>query len=376
MTNYTKAKGEMPKESKKPASDFRYPPTKPISDMPQYHFEAPKAKQSVKQGVYAPTHINDLFDEEQPVFKDKPEADEKHKKTARREKAINRDGVVDITERTTKNKTDKRPKLYVIVPSILIICGLLAAGFFVFLVQRIKVTGNDKYTADLIIKQSGLETGELIFFTNLEAAKARLSIDPYINVISIKRDYPNCIKIEICERKEVAAIEYMDYYVIIDHDGCVLSIDRRDDLNGLLQISGIKTTGYQVNKPLGTLSDFSVSTTVSLIKALEAHKLMQRINVVDVSNPLKIQMTTADGLVVLLGQPDNIDQKLQMFIEVMPEIRSRQWFSGILDLSAKGDPVYCAADSADCETLLETNDQSDVADSTVTNEFTDIQENN
>ena len=69
---------------------------------------------------------------------------------------------------------------------------------------------------------------------------------------------------------------------------------------------------------------------------------------IDLGNPLSINMETASGVRIHLGQPDRAEEKLADFKTVLPTLRSMGHDTdGTLDLSAQGDPVYSPEKTAE-----------------------------
>ena len=128
----------------------------------------------------------------------------------------------------------------------------------------------------------------------------------------------------------------------------MLYIGARADYSGLIQISGMGSSGYHVNQRLGEESDFNSRTMISLLEAVYSAGLEKEITGIDLGNPLSINMETASGVRIHLGQPDRAEEKLADFKTVLPTLRSMGHDTdGTLDLSAQGDPVYSPEKTAE-----------------------------
>lgn len=70
----------------------------------------------------------------------------------------------------------------------LVIVALVFIMSVFFKVSRIEVKGNSIYTADEVIKASGIETGDNLFFINGIAAGSRVAVKlPYVDSVQINR---------------------------------------------------------------------------------------------------------------------------------------------------------------------------------------------
>lgn len=231
-------------------------------------------------------------------------------------------------------------KLLTILISIVSMFILLAAGYFIFLVDTIFVEGNEKYSESSIVSVTGLTTGRHMLFYDLEKIKADIAENPYLKVVGVERELPRTIHITIVEREEAAAIAVQDYHVIIDVEGHVLSISTGSDISNLLRITGISQMGFQVNQPLDTGSNMQIQALMLILQQIEAFNLRADIVSIDLTNPLRLSMQTKEGIAVLLGQSDNMEKKMYWLRETLPSLRGGGITEGTLDVSAKSGAIY------------------------------------
>lgn len=241
--------------------------------------------------------------------------------------------------RKKKEPVDSKKLLAYLIAGVSL-AGALLAGYFVFLVDNIQVEGNEKYSAESIISLSGLVTGRHLLLSNAERAAGRIQENPYVHVTSIEKELPRTIRITVEERREAAYIEARDFDVVIDAAGHVLSIGGGKDVAGLLRITGISQVGFQVNQTLGPASDMQVQALLSLLQLLDARGLRADIQSIDLTNPLRLSMLTTEGITVLLGQGDNLADKLYWMEQTLPSLRAGSITEGTLDVSAKGGAIY------------------------------------
>ena len=68
--------------------------------------------------------------------------------------------------------------------------------------------------------------------------------------------------------------------------------------------------------------------------------MLDIIESIDMSQPLKIGMTTTYGYTVNIGQPENLTGKLENLPPVLSKVLSMGLEGGTIDLGVLGDPVY------------------------------------
>ena len=186
---------------------------------------------------------------------------------------------------------------------------------------------------------SGLNIGEHMLFANLGEARSRLLSSPYIRSAYIKRAYPDKLIITIEERKPVAAIVGVGSYALIDLEGSVMEIAQTND-KGLVAVYGVSSGGYAVGQKIGDYAEFNSETLLEIIAVLSNQGMLDIIESIDMSQPLKIGMTTTYGYTVNIGQPENLTGKLENLPPVLSKVLSMGLEGGTIDLGVLGDPVY------------------------------------
>ncbi len=243
-----------------------------------------------------------------------------------------------------KRARQRRRKLIRLVGLITVGIMLITAAvltYFLLIVDSIELYGCTHYDADELIRASGLSVGRHIWLERIDEAEQRMEQNAYIASAVVTRVYPDKLVVNIIEREEAAVLVGMNVQAVIDKDGYVLYIGARADYSGLIRISGMGSSGYHVNQRLGEESDFNSRTMISLLEAVYSSGLENEITRIDLGNPLSINMETASGVRIHIGQPDRAEEKLSNFKTVLPMLRAMgKDTDGTLDLSAQGDPVY------------------------------------
>ncbi len=265
---------------------------------------------------------------------------EAKKKARAREAARKHEEYVERQLRKKQN-LDMFKKLFGNLAFVLVI--LVAVGvalYYGFLLSDIVVMGNDEYSADYIVELSGLKLGTHMLFCDLDQAEENIEEDPYLQTDSITYIFPSRVRIIVSERKEVAGIVGLDSNVIIDKNGYVLSMSGGTDLSGLIQVTGVSMTGYQLGERLGQGNDFSTATLVQLISVLEEYSLTDSVHSIDLTTPLAITMKASNGLEIHVGQATDLESKMDVLARLLPEFLAKNVTTGTLYLSAKGGTVY------------------------------------
>jgi cell division protein FtsQ len=83
-----------------------------------------------------------------------------------------------------------------------------------FGVARFEVTGNDHLPVDAVVAQSGIPLGGNVFAVDLEAARARLLANPWIERATLARRLPGTIVVQVTERRAAALIAMGDRLLV------------------------------------------------------------------------------------------------------------------------------------------------------------------
>ena len=79
-----------------------------------------------------------------------------------------------------------------------------------FAIAAIDVEGAERRTRDVLVAESGLAVGTNVFAADLDAARAKLLADPWIESASLQRRLPGTIVVRITERKPAAIVALGD----------------------------------------------------------------------------------------------------------------------------------------------------------------------
>lgn len=160
---------------------------------------------------------------------------------------------------------------------ILIIAAIIFARSSFFIVDDIKVVGNEKYSSNDIIYSTGLITGQNVFKMLGEKPKNLISFRfndreqnvyqamPYVKSISIRPFLPKSIRIRIQERIPYAILEADKTSILIDKEGYALEIIKDTKIkNKYFKIIGTSVDSYNLGQavkfkgesPLNVISNF------------------------------------------------------------------------------------------------------------------------
>jgi len=188
----------------------------------------------------------------------------------------------------------KTKRIAVILISIAFTIIATLSCVSIFSIKKIETTfavGEDTDTKSV---QAELDKflGKNLTFLDLEDVKDAIKDFQYMEIVSISKQYPNVVKVEIRERKEVYYFEHDDSVFVMAKDGFVLNRYDKDEFTGsssremiYLSITGLAVSNVQIGTKISTDDDLMLSTVFDMaetvfltdcIKTIELLKAVER----------------------------------------------------------------------------------------------------
>jgi cell division protein FtsQ len=109
-------------------------------------------------------------------------------------------------------------------------------------VQNVKGTGNKIVSTAEILRLGGIQKNARLFDVDLAEVRRRVKGNPYIKTVSVNRDVPGSISINVVERTPLAALG-MERLLFLDPDGVVLPPLQPDQVFDVPVLTGILPSG-------------------------------------------------------------------------------------------------------------------------------------
>lgn len=201
-----------------------------------------------------------------------------------------------------------------------LILGVMAFYLFsqspFFAVQRIEGKGLQHLSLSGLIQESGLSKGQNIFRIDTAQVRRRLTKDPLIERVEVKRLLPHTIVIEVTERQPRALFLAKDTLLVIDRAGyCLDKISAMRSYN-LPVITGIKPGSTELGKRVSSNKEM-----MSVLAVLDP-ELQNFFSEFNISGKEQIIAYSRDGVPILLGSSDDLKRKLQVAVSLLENLSS------------------------------------------------------
>ena len=232
-----------------------------------------------------------------------------------------------------KTWTSKGSAVQVII-CVLLVIALAIYGLSVFMkIMVIEVEGSLTYSAEEVIKASGIDVGHnLLFLNTANAAGNILAAMPFISEVNITRLPPDSLRIEVAESTAIAVISYRSDHLVIDSSSKVLKITGTMP-GGLIEIRGVALTdvseGSLLRSELG--SETHLQYMRDVLRAIEREEMQSECSFLDVSNITYINFGYMGRFRVILGGPSNVRHKLGRLPDII------EWVDTTYEAGTAGD---------------------------------------
>ena len=233
----------------------------------------------------------------------------------------------------------KHKKSAIIVLVLVVLIGAAAfVGYQFFRVEKITVVGNERYTPEEIIELSGVQYNTNIFMVDENAIRERFTSSPVVVFTKLVRKYPNEIELHVRERQETAIVPYMGAYLVTDEELVVMANGEAQDAEQYPTIEGMNVTSFQLGEILQVEDEYQVKAAERLLIALEGTSLS--IKSIDVTNTSSVTLTTREGMVIKVGNMDDIEKRLEKAVKILEILNAEGKTTGTLDVTSSNGGSY------------------------------------
>jgi cell division protein FtsQ len=256
---------------------------------------------------------------------------------------------------TTRRKRVDRKTLamlraaMVVAGGMIVVLGLLLIILPSFRVKKIVVEDNSIYSAEQIIKYSGIEVGdELLALDINEAIDNILDACPYVDSISISNESISTIRITVKEKGNLMYTAFNGKYVAFDSSFHVLS-EAEDEAAyaGLLSVELPPIAALSVG---GTMYFANAETNMDyvgeLLEKLDEAGVLDEVTSIDFSKKFQVSYVMNEKCLVELGRVGELDTKLMLVKEILSTKEQGNAYA-IVNVSSTEKPTYRLGSEAD-----------------------------
>ena len=248
---------------------------------------------------------------------------------------LSRDEVRSRKKKALKRKRAIRKAiLSLFMLFIVAIVGFVLAVTVFFKIDTIKAKGSGVYPQKIIIENSGVAVGDsLLLVSESSLSKTLLSNLPFIGSVTIERDLPSTLIINVTDTVTAAAISNnQGSYIFINDEGKVLKADSNVVTEGIPVVAGVEVESYKVGEIITFKTKETGDILIQLLQASSKAGIIW-LTEIDLTDVSAITMKYDNRIKILVGPAVKLETKiLRAASAIDRENEINQYETGVLDL--------------------------------------------
>lgn len=271
-----------------------------------------KTMQKRKNNLKTKENIKKKDTNKKVIQSKKQSKHQKNKKVQSKNKNTKMKEADDKSARIKKVKTIRKLLNWTILLAIIIGILVFLCRSETFKICNIEITGNNQISQETILQLSEIHLEENIFLSNTIKAKEKISENPYIKEVKIKKILPDKIKIEVVEKEKAFMLQINENFAYIDKNGDILEISE-SKLENMITIQGYLTSKEKIT-PGNTLNEEDIDRLEDIqkiLKSSEKNEINDKIVSIDIKNKNDYILSLPEyKKIVYIGDTSNLATKM------------------------------------------------------------------
>ncbi len=196
-----------------------------------------------------------------------------------------------------------------------------------FPIKNVSAKGSRVYSSSEILKAAGITEKDNVLAISREKTEQKIRRKlPFVDNVQIERSLPDSVTLKVTDAKECCAVQQGGKFYTLSARGYVIESYDECPQNTFALVVG--QAEIKKGEMISTKDQTVMERSGEIQKLLYKKKI--KINLIDVSNPLDIKIRVEDKFDVLLGDSENLENKVAHLVKMMEEIGDRK---GSIDLS-------------------------------------------
>lgn len=218
------------------------------------------------------------------------------------------------------------------VPIAVLLVWLLLTNY-VFLIRNVQVVGADDMSEADVVRLSGIPLGGRLNAVDKAALRAKLESTGQLAFVSAEKKYPDTVVLTVRQRSRDAITLQAGKLLVLDSDGYVVSVGDVAPEDGMPYVMGLKFSAYRLGKQIDA-PESRLNAMKAVLEALKAHNAMGYVSEINLEHLSDIELIARKGIVVSLGDADNMNNKIIWMVGALQDLESRGETLGRLDVSS------------------------------------------
>lgn len=208
-----------------------------------------------------------------------------------------------------KERRARLSKIFAVVLSV--VCGVFALTTF-FQIDEIRIEGMSRYQEEDVLATFGVKQGDNLFFCDSWRGKRRLlSQYHYFDSVTIERDLPNQMVIEVVESQPIAVVSgTQGGWFVLDKNCRVLARTDQTGARDIAEVMGLRTEGAEPGQTLTAEDNNVLEALKTLANGLDEAGMGGKATLYNLQDLNNIWFQYENRFAVCVGNLEQLEHKL------------------------------------------------------------------
>ena len=230
------------------------------------------------------------------------------------------------------------------MPAVVVIAIAILVLFLdgsVFVIKDVRIEGESGMQDVEVVRLAGLDFGECM--RKFDAASVRRNVESTgaLICVDVKKEKPSTIVITVAERVPVMTTDYGGSIALMDKDGYVMSVTREMPEGNYLYVTGLDPRDAVPGRIVGADNE-RIGVLTKVVWAINSIGVKEYISEINVEHTDGIYLYSRTGIQVMLGDTDELENKLIWMQYALIDLEGRGETSGKLDVTGGNQADYRA----------------------------------
>lgn len=208
----------------------------------------------------------------------------------------------------------------------------------VFVIRNVLVDGAGEIPPEEVLRLSGIRLGSPMGRVNENEVRLAVESDGRLAFVGLEKRYPNGLLLKVRLRSHDAVVLQGGKVLVLDSDGYVAQVADHMPEEQIPYVSGLRASYNLLGRQVDT-ADGRCAAMSAILKALKERGAVQYASEISVEDIEDLRIISRTGITVLLGNAENMSDKIAWMAGALADLEARGETSGRLDVvgGAKAD---------------------------------------
>lgn len=234
-----------------------------------------------------------------------------------RKRRLDPEKASNIREERKRSRRLSKEFIFSLILSIVVAIAVVLALSPLMAIDQVEVQGQKVLTQDKILALAGNPIGQNLFTYPKNKATLALTAHPYVERVTIHRQLPHRLVIQVEERRPVGILLSKGYYLQFSDQGLLLDTTRTLKDSALPLVTGIALD--KVPPPGEAIHDATFDEVLKIVTSMPSD-LLDNIQELNIAKNQNILAYTSSGVEVRIGNAKDIKKRMQTLDDIMKQI--------------------------------------------------------